>query len=175
MKRILILAVTALITTVSALGQNDAITKYFDKYVDDERFTMVYVSPKVFELAARMEIESDDIDQEVIDIIKELKGLRVLSYEGEGGEAIAFYKEAKSMIDLSKYEELITARDGDENVHIMFQGSGDIVNELFMLIGGDDTFTMLSFVGNIDLKKVGKLANMMDIDGLEHLEKVDDH
>ena len=175
MKRILLLAVTALITTVSAVGQNDAITTYFDKYVDDERFTMVYVSPKVFELAARMEIESDEIDQEVIDIIKELKGLRVLSYEGEGSEALGFYKEAKSTIDLNAYEELITARDGDENVHIMYKGSGDLVNELFMLIGGDDTFTMLSFVGNIDLKKVGKLANMMDIDGLEHLDKVDDH
>jgi hypothetical protein len=139
---------------------------------------MVYVSPKAFELAARLDIDSDSdsegVDQEVLDIVANLKGLRVLSYEGEGTEAQGFYKEARNTIDMNAYEELMVARDGNENVHIMYAGEGDIVNELFMLIGGDDTFTMLSFVGNIDLKKVGKLARMMDIDGLEHLEKVED-
>ena len=174
MKKLFLLAVTALITTVTAFGQADAISTYFDKYVDDDRFTMVYISSKAFELAARMDIESDDVDQEIIDIIKGLRGLRVLSYEGEGGEALSFYKEAKDKIDMNTYEELIVARDGNENVHIMYAGEGDIVNELFMLIGGDDTFTMLSFGGNIDLKKVGKLANMMDIDGLDHRVKFED-
>jgi len=174
MKKLFLLAITALVTTVTAFGQSDAISTYFDKYVDDERFTMVYVSSKAFELAARMDIDSDDVDSEVIDIIKELRGLRVLSYEGEGGEALGFYKEAKQKIDMNKYEELVVARDGNENVHIMYAGEGDIVNELFMLIGGDDTFTLLSFIGNIDLKKIGKLTNMMDIDGMEHLDKVED-
>jgi len=174
MKKVLFLAIAALMTTLTAFGQADAISTYFEKYVDDDRFTMVYVSSKAFELAARMDIESDDVDQEVLDIIKELRGLRVLSYEGEGTEALEFYKEARKTIDIKVYEELVTARDGNENVHIMYAGDGDIVTELFMLIGGDDTFTMLSFVGNIDLKKVGKLARMMDIDGLEHLEKVED-
>jgi len=158
----------------TAYSQSDAITKYFDKYMEDEQFDMVYISPKMFELIASIELGGDDEEGEVMEIIKELKGLRVLSFEGDSTLAPGYYKEAKSKIDINSYEELITARDGDENVHIMVKSEGDIINELFVLVGGGDEFTLLSFVGNIDLKKVGKLARMLDIDGMEHLQKVDD-
>ncbi len=178
MKKLFLLTVVALGFAFQATGQNDAISKYFDQYMNDERFNMVYVSPKMFELAARMDIESDDLDPEVVSILEELKGLRVLSYEGNEGsenEALQFYKEAREKIDINSYEELLVARDGDENVHILVTSEGDIVSELLMLIGGKDEFTMLSFVGNIDLKKVGKLANMLDINGMEHLNKVEEN
>ncbi len=176
MKKLIILTI-AVFGMATAYAQSDAITKYFDKYMDDERFDMIYISPKMFELFASMDIEGEDAKSEIMDIIKDLKGLRVLSYEGESGngsEALAFYKEAKTKIDLTSYEELIVARDGDENVHIMVKSEGAVVSELFVLIGGGDEFTMLSFVGNIDLKKVGKLARMLDIDGMQHLQNVED-
>ena len=36
----------ALFLTLSLSAQSDAISQYFDQYVEDERFTTVYVSPK---------------------------------------------------------------------------------------------------------------------------------
>ena len=158
----------------TAYSQTDAISKYFEKYMDDERFDMVYISPKMFELFATMDFEGDGPESDAMDIIKDLKGIKVLSFEGDSSEAPALYKEAKGKIDLGSYEELLTARDGGENVHIMVKSEGSIVSELFVLIGGGDEFTMISFVGNIDLKKVGKLAKMLDIDGMEHLEHIDE-
>jgi hypothetical protein len=124
---------------------------------------------------ADMNIEGDDDDLEgdIMEILQDLKGLRVLTFEGEASDALGFYKEAKGKINLDDYEDLITARDGDENVHVMVKTDGDIVSELFVLIGGGSEFTMLSFVGNIDLKKVGKLARAFDLDGMKHLENVD--
>ena len=162
-------------TTAFAQSGDDAISKYFNQYMDDDRFDMVYISPKMFEMLAKIdiEIEDEEIDDEVMDIVKELKGLRVLSYEGT--EAPGFYKDAKGKINTNTYEELIAARDGNENVHISAKSAGDIVNELLVLVGGDDEFVLLSFVGNIDLKKVGKIASMMDINGAHHLRKLDDH
>ena len=176
MKKLIILTI-AVFGMATAYSQSDAISKYFDKYMDDERFDMVYISPKMFELFASMDIEGEDAQGEIMEIIQDLKGLRVLSFEGDSSqasEAQGFYKEAKKSIDVDSYEELIVARDGDENVHIMVKSEGDIISELFVLIGGGDEFTMLSFIGDIDLKKVGKLARMLDIDGMEHLEHVDD-
>ena len=178
MKKLILLTLITGAFALQGSAQADAISQYFEQYMNDDRFNMVYVSPKMFELAARMEIESDDVDPEVMSILKDLKGLRVLSYElsdgqEDNGEAMKFYKEAREKIDLNAYEELVVARDGDENVHIMVKNSGDIVSELLVLIGGDGEFTLLSFVGNIDLKKVGKLANMLQIDGMQHLEKVE--
>lgn len=172
MKHLIILTI-AVFGMSAVNAQTGAITKYFDKYAEDERFDMVYISPKLFELFASVDMGEED--GEIMDILKELKGLHVLSFEGDASDAQGFYKEAKKSIDLSDYEELITARDGKENVHIMIKSQGDIISELFVLVGGGDEFTMLSFVGNIDLKKVGKLAKSLNIQGMEHLKNIDDN
>ena len=52
--------------------------------------------------------------------------------------------------------------------------TGDIVNELLLLVGGDSEFALLSFTGNIDLKKVGKLGKMLDIDHIDKLERMEE-
>ena len=172
MKQLFILIITVAGFAVQGVAQSgDAISKYFSQYVDDDRFSMVYISPKMFDLVSRVELESDDIDPEVMEIVKELKGLRILSYEGT--ESQGFYSEARKKIDLNKYEPLIQVRDGDENVHIAVASAGNIVSELLLLVGGDDNFVLMSFIGNIDLKKVGKLGSLMDIEGVKHLEKID--
>ena len=172
MKRILISSVAFLMFAIAAQAQNDAITKYFDRYVNDERFSMIYISPKMFDLVSRIEIESDDLDPEVMDIVKELKGLRILTFEGDG--AMGYYSEARGKINDNNYEELMSAR-GEENVYIAVSSSGDIVSELLLLVGDSNDFALMSFIGNIDLKKVGKLGKMLDLDGIEHLEKIEKH
>jgi len=78
------------------------------------------------------------------------------------------------VIPTSDYELLLTARDGGENVRFMVKESGDIVKELLMIVGGDSDFALISFIGNIDLKKIGKLAEALDIDNLEYLKNLDD-
>jgi hypothetical protein len=169
MKKLMSLTALMFFAISISFAQNDAITKYFDKYVDDERFDVVYVSPKMFEMVAKIEI--DEMDSDVQEVIRELKGLRILHTEENVKE---FYKEARSKISLDEYELMVQARDGNENVRIMVKDEGDVVKELFMLIGGEKNFAMISFVGNIDLKKVGKLAKALDVDGLHHLKKLDD-
>jgi hypothetical protein len=56
----------------------------------------------------------------------------------------------------------------------MVKESGDIVQELLMIVGGEKEFALLSFSGNIDLKKIGKLAKALDIDNLEYLNKLNE-
>jgi hypothetical protein len=88
---------------------------------------------------------------------------------------LTYYKEAKEKISLNEYEELVSARDGNENVHIRVKETGDIVTELLLLVGGNDEFALMSFIGNVDLKKVGKLGKLLDIDHIDQLEKIDRH
>ncbi len=156
----------------SAHAQSDAIQRYFEKYMDDPRFDMVYISPKMFNMVSKIELEGDDADRDIMDIIKDLKGLRVLSYDGP--EAPTYYKEAKDKINLNEYSELITARDGDENVNIRVKDNGDIVSELLLLVGGSNDFALISFVGNIDLKKIGKLGKVLNIQHIDELERLED-
>ena len=152
---------------LSSFGQNDAITKYFNKYVEDERFSAVYISPKMFNMVSKIEIEN--MEPEVQEVIRSMKGLRILHTEQNAAQ---YYNEALKSIPTSEYELLLTARDNGENVRFMVKDNGDIVEELLMIVGGEKNFAMLSFIGNIDLKKVGKLAKVLEIDNLQYLDKL---
>ncbi|MEO5906323.1 MAG: DUF4252 domain-containing protein [Saprospiraceae bacterium] len=156
-------------TSVASIAQNDAITKYFNKYVDDTKFSAVYISPKMFQMVAKIEIE--DMEQEVQDVIRSMKGLRILHTEQN---TLALYAEAMKTIPTSEYEVLLTARENGENVRFLVKDNGDIVEELLMIVGGEKNFALMSFIGNIDLKKIGKLAKALDIDNLEYLNKLDE-
>ena len=151
-------------------GQEDAISKYFNKYRDDNRFTMVSINKKMFELIAN--VAEEDVDNEVLDMLTSMNGLKILTTEENPS---AFYQEAIATINTNEYSELMTVRDKDQNIRFMVkdQANGKIVDELLLLVGGEDEFVMLSFIGKIYLNKIAKLAKNMDIDGIEHLEKLD--
>ena len=159
-----------LASSLSSFAQEDAIMRYFSKYVDDERFSAVYISPKMFGMVAKIEIE--DMEPEVQEVIRSMKGLRILHTEQN---ALQFYYEALKSVSTNEYELLLTARDNGENVRFMVKDNGDIVQELLMIVGGEKNFAMLSFLGNIDLKKIGKLAKALDIDNLQYLDKLEKH
>ena len=61
----------------SANAQNDVVTKLFNDYYDDENFTKVSVSSKMFELFTNIEAGDED-EEEILDAISKLKGLKVI-------------------------------------------------------------------------------------------------
>lgn len=168
MKSIILSFFVIITSSFSLVAQEDAIMKYFGKYVEDERFSAVYISPKMFGMVAKIEIA--DMEPEVQEVIKSMKGLRILHTEIN---ALQFYNEALKSINTNEYELLLTARDNGENVRFMVKDKGDIVEELLMIVGGEKNFALLSFLGNIDLKKIGKLAKALDINNLQYLDKLD--
>lgn len=169
MKNILITCLLACFA-ISLQGQNDAITKYFEKYRDDDRFTMVSINKKMFELIAN--VAEEDVDAEVMEMLQEMDGLKILTTDDD---ARSFYQEAIAKFNTTEYEELMTVRDKDQDIQFLVkdQQNGKVVNELLLLVGGEDDFVMLSFVGKIYLNKIAKLAKNMNIDGLENLELLD--
>jgi hypothetical protein len=162
-----ILIVAFLGMSVQGFSQADAITKYFNQYVEDTSFTVVYISPKMFEMISKL--AEDEMEPEIEQIIRDLKGLRVLTTERNG---MRYYKEAMNKINVNEYEELMTVRDGDQNVRFVIKEKNDVIEELLLLVGAPDQFVMISFVGKINLDKISKLAKAGNIDGLEHLEKI---
>lgn len=165
-----ILIIAFLAMSFQGYSQADAISKYFNQYSEDTSFSIVYISPKMFQMISKL--SENEVDEDVQSVIKDLKGLRVLMTERNG---MKYYKEAVKTLNLKSYEELMTVRDGDQHVRFVVKDNGkDIVEELLLLVGAPDEFVMISFVGKIDLDKIAKLANSADIEGLEHLEKIED-
>ncbi|MGB3801462.1 MAG: DUF4252 domain-containing protein [Lewinella sp.] len=166
MKYLLTFLLLALVVPASAqkLQQLDAISTYFSEYVDDERFTAVYVSGKMFELFKDADLDLEEMDEKEIaairNVVQDIQGIRVLHTDITPDR---FYQEAKNRISTDAYELLFKVRTQDgQNVEAFIQDENAVVNELFLLVGADDTFAMLSFVGKIDISKLGELQRALE-------------
>ncbi len=154
-----------LLLGIGAFAQDDAIGKFFGKYLDDSRFTVVSVSPKMFRLLSK--VQWDTIPADVRQTVTKLQSLRILSTETTPQ---VFYKEALATIDRKEYEDLVTVRSSKDNVRFMIKENGDTIHELLMIAVDDDDFTLMSFVGDIDLDKLSRLSADMGIKGMENLK-----
>ena len=166
MKLLKILATLLLLgPCLSAAGQPNAIDKYFKQYLDDDRFSIVYIGPKLFEILGRFQVDGVDIDEDeakaFMDIAKDTKGLRILSTKVAPRQ---FYEEAKEKINTSEYEILMTVRNNREekNTEFLIREEDNVIRELFLLSGGPHEFMMMSFIGKLNLTKISNLANSMD-------------
>lgn len=158
-----LLFTTGLSTMLSA--QDNAIDKYFSQYVEDSRFSVVYISPKMFQMLGNIEVNNMVFDGEeegevMKDIAKDIKSLRILTTETTPDK---FYKEFKSKINTSEYEVLMTVKEKDgTNLEFLAKGSnGETIDEL-LLLSYDDEFVLISFLGKINLNKVTKMARSVE-------------
>ena len=169
-KHFFTLAIIAL-AAVNGLAQGatsttaSAIDKYFSSYVEDKRFDVVYISPKLFQMIGKidskiLDMEDDAEAKAILDMAKDLQGLRILT-TNETPEV--FYKEAKAKINTKEYEVLLTVRDKDgDNVEFLIKESNNVIQELLLLSGGKEEFVLLSFMGNLDLNKITRLAKEIE-------------
>jgi len=170
MKKLAIVSILIL-STLAASAQEDAITKFFSKYQNDDSFTQINITGRMFSLFTNFEAE-DEEDQEMIDAVSKVKGLKILAKEDiANGQEL--YEEAFRLIDSNEYEELMTIREKDNDMKFLIKEKNGIIAELLMVIGSEDSFFLLSLVGDIDLKQISKLSKSMDIDGFENLQNID--
>ena len=148
----------------------DAISKFFTKYQNDESFSQVTVSSKMFALFTNMDAETAE-DKDVLEAISKLKGLRILGKE-DARNARELYKEAFTLIPLKDYEELMSVRDKDKDMKFLIKENGGKISELLMILGGTTQFMVMSLYGEIDLKQVSRIGKKMNVSGLENLEKL---
>ncbi len=167
-----------LISSVTA--QNDAINRYFEAQIENEIFTSVYVSPKLIEIVSEIDLQAlDDGDLEnneaamIEEVLQQLNGLMLLKTDVDPmvhyKAVLADFSEQNSGFDL-----LLSVRDKGNNVKIWTQTASDnTIRELLLLVGGNEEMIMLSLTGNIDLKKISRLAGNVDIDGIEFLDNLE--
>lgn len=169
MKYLSIIFIALFAFTANLSAQEDAISRYFDKYVDDDRFTVIYISPRMFELIGDLDIDLDMEDDEaaaVMDMIGDMRGLRVLTSEVDSRQ---LFQDAVNTIDTKTYETLMTVRSKEEeNVQFLIREKEGLIDELLLLVDGEDEFVLVSFLGTLDMKKISKLINAFEDDNDEH-------
>ncbi len=159
--------------TLNMTAQSDVSgNPLMSKYGGSDDFTTINISPKMFQLIAKSGIA--DEDPEVGEVINNISSLSILVYDNEdkAPRSRALYDEAFSSLVNNSFEELMTVKDGSDNVRFMIRENGNLIEQLLLLVGSEDEFVMIDISGNIDLEQISKLSKSMDVDGFEHLEKL---
>lgn len=167
-----IVALVVFVVAIGSANAQDTISKFFSKYQNDESFTQVNISSKMFSLFTNMDAESQE-DKEVLQAISKLKGLRILMKENTS-DARSLYKEAFTLIPTKEFEELMSVRDKDNDMKFYIKENSGKISELVMVMGGSDDFMVMSLFGEIDLKQVSRIGKKMDVKGLENLNNIGD-
>ncbi len=172
MKKILFVYVIALLPLFS-IAQRSSIEEIFNKYSGQDGYTSVLITEYMFNLFAKIANESED--KEFKEITSQLKSIRILTADEPVGtkQNRSFYEEVLAALPKSLYKDLMIVKDGDEEIKFLIREEGQKISEFVMVIGGGEEAVLISLHGDIDLETISKLSNSMNIQGLEHLEKVD--
>lgn len=156
----------------SALAQGDAIQSFFGKYMEDDRFSRVYISPKMMQMAGgflKSNSEGDVEAQELGVLISKVKGIRILSSDEVDG--MTFYKEAMSTLNQNSYEELMDVQEKGTSLKFMVREEGGLIRELMMITGESKSFTLLSMLGAFTYEDLNMLADKTNIPGMDQYGK----
>ena len=176
----LVLTIVLGLFAVSANAQSDANTSamsdYFKKYIDDASFMHLNFSGKMFQMIANIELD-DPAEQKLIqESLGKISRVQVLGKDKDV-DGKKMYAEAMKAIKGNDFEELMSLREDGKDIRFMIKEKNNKINELFMVMGGENEFGLLSIVGDgIDLNALYKLSKSIGMDGfneLQFLEKMD--
>lgn len=168
MKRSLLLLV-AVFASMHLFAQS-SIDRFFQKYENDRNFTLVSITPKMFSMFSKLDMNDPDA-KNLMRVVQKLKGLRILAKDNTK-DGPRLYKEAAVLLT-SDFEELMTVRDKDSDLKFMVkENSRGNINELIMLVGGTNDFMAMSLVGDIDLNEISQIASAVNIQGMDKLKNL---
>lgn len=150
-------------------AQNKTIEQLFQKYSDRDGFTSVVITKNMFQLFANVDNPNND---DFLRTVKNLDFIKILSIKGEN-DGKAFYQEIQAAIPEKDYKELMTIKESGNLVKFLTLEKDGVIKELIMISGGKEESTMIWISGIIDMKTVAKIAQGMQINGMENLEKVE--
>jgi len=164
-----VLLIVLICSTMSVSAQS-AIQRHFEKYSEDDRFTRITISAKMFQLFANFEVNDED-GQEMVQTISKLKGLKML-VGNEIDDAPNLFGEVSKLPEKDMDELMRVEKEKSELRFFIKEKSDGVISELLMIALDEKELMMMSIVGEIDLKQMSKLSKHMNIDGFENLENV---
>ena len=167
MKNLIVLIATILIP-MCTFSQTDAVTTFYEKYSEVEDAVQVeftgWISKKIVEF-------SDDED--VKRALKDVTGLRILVLEKANEAMRADFKTLRRDIPRGNYEPLLKVREGKHTtVEFLIKEANGIVDDVLLMVNDGDELVLLNLTGKFNLKDLDKINLDMDIDGINHFDKL---
>ena len=178
-----IILVVALIACFWSFGQS-----IFERYADNDEVTLVSISPKMFKMLGQMSLSTDDPEaQEYLDMVTSINNFKVLVSANQEISA-DMLKWVNQQVSKENLEELMSIKDKEADVtfYVKDGSKEDHVAQLLMYVneivastpenslninGREIKAVLLLLEGDIDLNKISKLTDQMDLPGGNQLRK----
>jgi hypothetical protein len=105
---------------------------------------------------------------------EKLSAVKVLSIEN--AELLAgadFYNEVMSDLNTSEYEEVITVKDGSDDVHMWMKTAGQQILEFLLVVASPDEGVVVYISGDFNMNDIEGLASSFggigELEGLKNL------
>lgn len=182
-KQIMTLIVAVLLLPLSSFAQD-----IFEKYSDNPNVTYINIKPKMFQLMAKMDINTDDPEsQAYMDMVNSITSFKTIVTDDKSisADVLSWVKKRASSL-----EELMEVKDDGVEVkfYIKEGKDADHVKELMIFVNGlsavmkdadvningkkrEFETVIMVMTGDIDLNQISKLTNKMNIPAGDKLEK----
>ncbi|WP_226391264.1 DUF4252 domain-containing protein [Penaeicola halotolerans] len=152
-----------IMSSLAVQAQDDFISKHFPTLMENEKFTKVYFSAKMFSMMANF--TSAQEAEDFTAILPRLTGLRLVSSENIDGKP--YYDKALSVLKREKYEVLMeVSEEGAMTKFMMKEGSGGRISEFVMLSIDAQNITLISLTGNMTMKDINMISESSVMEGL---------
>ena len=156
----------------------------FDTYQTNDQVTYVSISPQMFSMLAKLNINVEDpASQEFIELVTQIKTFKLLRTD-DPSISTTFSDWTQAYVIENKLVELMQVREDETTVYFYaLQSDHDhIVDELVMLVQEEGEFSerlegepqtvVLLIQGSIDLYRIASLTQKLDLPGGEELKKL---
>jgi hypothetical protein len=169
MKHLSLLLLACSLCSPTLFAQNVDFQNFIDQHKEDPGFSYAFLSKELFEVATQNKIKDEDW-KGLHNVVKNIGSLRILAGDSiQNG--LPLYKEAKALISSDEYDEILTVRDGNENVRIWVKSEENMVTDLVLLVGSPDEFVLVCFAGNLELGNISDLANLFEAGKAQQLAR----
>lgn len=165
----IILSAFMLISILTNAQQTPA-NKMFEKYSGQEGYTSIYITKYMFDLFSKVNTEEED--KEFKDVTSKLTAIKILTADNESNSK--FNDEFAEILKIPAYKEMMVIKDGKETIKFLIHEANNKISEFLMLVYGDDAPVLIFLEGDIVLKDLSKLSKTMNVNGFEHLDKVEE-
>jgi hypothetical protein len=156
----------------------------FDTYQTNDQVTYVSISPQMFSMLAKLNINVEDpASQEFIELVTQIKTFKLLRTD-DPSISTTFSDWTQAYVIENKLVELMQVREDETTVYFYaLQSDHDhIVDELVMLVQEEGEFSellegepqtvVLLIQGSIDLYRIASLTQKLDLPAGEELKKL---
>ena len=150
---------------ISTMNAQDIISDFMSEIDDASGCLSVSLSGKMLRMAAA---NDKDVGQDFKKLVNDIDKIKLVSN-------ISIDSDDKKRLEklLKPYEELMAVSESEQKISMFTKEQKGKITEFVLCIEFNNKLSLMVITGNINIKDLSKLAKSLNIDGMEHLDKLE--